>query len=80
MQAARDNLVRVGVSQFGAQLTEALLGGVAEHADRRPGNRVKRFVCGRQAVMNRARKFMIQDEKFDDLFRRDMAVALAVHF
>lgn len=30
--------------------------------------------------MDRAREPVIEDEEFDDLFRRDVAVALAVHF
>ena len=41
MQTARDDLTGIRVSQLGAQLAEALLGGVSIHSNRRAGNRMK---------------------------------------
>src|SRR4030095_11417168 len=80
VQAALDDVFRVRVGQLGAQLAEPLLGGIAVHTDRRTRDRVKRVVGRGQAMMDRARKFMIEHEKLYDLLRRDMAVALAIHF
>src|SRR6266540_2612810 len=66
VQAARDDLTSVGVSQLGAQLTEALLGGIAVHSNGRTRNPMQGVIRGGQTIMDGARELVIEHEKFNN--------------
>src|SRR5262249_11129435 len=79
VQAAADDLSHLHVIQFGAEAAELLLSRIPEAARRSTRNGVERRLRFDEAVVDRAGKFPVKDEKLDDLIRRYLLKPFSVH-
>ena len=58
MEAVDHDVLHVGVRKLRANLTQSLFGAVVERAERRAGNRVKRFIRLNETKVNRPREVL----------------------
>src|SRR5207244_9585964 len=80
VQTAVDDFTNLNVVQLRGQPSELLFGGIAEGARRRSGDGVQRSLGIDDAVMNRARKLAIENQKLDDAIRRYLLKSFSIHF
>src|SRR5258708_19062453 len=67
------------VVELRSQQAQALLARAGERSRRRSRNEMERTVGAPQAVSHGPGKQVIEQQEFDDIVRRDSAMALAIH-
>src|SRR6266576_1140781 len=71
VQSGIDDFIYAGERKVGAKLAKQFFGSVAKGPGGSAGNAVKGIARRQQAEVNCSREFAIEQQKFDNAFRRD---------